>query len=360
MKYGLKIDHVSFLGPDGNPTTKEFPSFVHTPNELVRMYSLMFLTRALDQKAINMFKFGQIGTYASTLGEEAVDVGAGCAIMETPGNIFAPYYRNQGTLIVMRGVQAFLSTLLFWGGDERGNKIADKDSLMPFAVPIGTQFSIAVGLAKGRRLLSKDGAIVVTGGDGSTSKSDFNTALNEAAIMKLPVVFLIKNNQWAISMPLHEQTRTRPLALRAAGFGMPSMTVDGNDVIAVRHAVSLAILHARAGKGPMMVEAQTYRLADHTTVDSAKQYRSEEEVARAWNDEPLARVKKFLMDRGRWSEEQDALLGETSKKQATEIQEAYLSLPRQTPGDLIDHLFEQLPDVQSYREQRAKLIGKEV
>ncbi|OGZ06402.1 MAG: hypothetical protein A2762_02785 [Candidatus Lloydbacteria bacterium RIFCSPHIGHO2_01_FULL_54_11] len=360
MKYGFKIDHVGFLDANGDLATDGLPSFAKDPSELVRMYKHMVMTRTLDQTAINMFRVGQIGTYASTLGEEAVDVGAGCALTETEGNVFVPYYRNQGTLLVAKGTEAFLSTLLFWGGDERGNMLADPDSLFPLTVPIGTQFPIAVGLAKGRRLLGKEGAVVVSGGDGSTSKGDFNTSLNEAATKKLPVVFLIKNNQWAISMPVREQTATSPLALRAAGFAMPAVLVDGNDVIAVRHTLLRAIQIARSGGGPTFVEAVTYRLADHTTVDNAKDYRNQEEVDRAWKNEPLLRLKKFLIREGHWNEsEESAWLAET-KKEATRIRDAYLAFPPQDPKELIDFLFETVPDVQSCREQRALLIAKGV
>lgn len=359
MKYGFKIDHYSFLDANGN-LVDELPPFAKDSNELIRMYKMMVMTRELDQKAINMFKVGQIGTYASTLGEEATDVGVGCALLETLGNVFAPYYRNHGTVIVIKGVESFRAILQFWGGDERGNELVNADSLLPFAVPIGTQFPIAVGCAKGRRLLKKEGAVVVTGGDGSTSKGDFNSSLNEAATKKLPVVFVIKNNQWAISMPIAEQTATHPLALRGVGFAMPAKTVDGNDVIAVRHVVSLAIAHARAGNGPTLIEAQTYRLADHTTVDNAKGYRDQNEVDRAWQSEPLARMKKFLVGKGYWSEKEESALVQVAKDNATKIQDSFLALPQQQSSDLVSYLFEQVPDVASYREQLAELKRKGV
>lgn len=357
MKYSFKVDHFSFLGADGN-LIKELPTFASDPAELVRMYKYMVMTRALDQEAIRMYKAEQIGTYASTLGEEAVDVGVGCALLETPGNVFAPYYRNHGTLLAVKGEQSFLSTLLFWGGDERGNLLADRESLLPFAVPIGTQFPISTGVAKGRRLLKKAGAIVVTGGDGSTSKGDFSSSLNEAATKKLPVVFVIKNNQWAISMPVAEQTATHPLALRGSGYAMPSSTVDGNDVIAVRHAVTLAIARARSGGGPSLIEAQTYRLADHTTVDQAKQYRDEEDVNRAREREPLIRLRKFLINHEWWGDAKESALNEDAKRTAEEMRKAYLSYPRQATADLVKYLFEHVPDVASYREQLAEIIKK--
>lgn len=357
MKYSFKIDHVGFLDASGNVVV-EFPTFASDPLELVRMYKYMVTTRALDQKAINMFRSGQIGTYASTLGEEAVDVGVGCALLETPDNVFAPYYRNHGTLLVVKGAKSFRSTLQFWGGDERGNLLADPESLLPFAVPVGTQFPISTGVAKGRRLLKKAGAIVVTGGDGSTSKGDFNSSLNEAATKKLPVVFVIKNNQWAISMPVAEQTATHPLALRGSGYATPASVVDGNDVIAVRHAVSLAIARARSGGGPSLIEAETYRLADHTTVDNAKDYREQAEVDHAWQREPLLRMKKFLIEKGYWSEEEETALIQVAKDVATKIQDEYLAFPPQEPSDIVNYLFEKVPDVMSYREQLAEIIKK--
>ena len=357
MKYGIKIDHISFIDEHG-VLTDPLALFVNDPAALVHMYELMVITRALDQKGINMSKVRQVGTYASTLGEEAVDVGIGCAILDAPGTVFAPYYRNHGTLIALKGEMAFLSTLLFWGGDERGNQISDADSLLPFAVPIGTQFPIATGLAKGRRLLKKAGAIVVTGGDGSTSKGDFNSSLNEAATKKLPIVFVIKNNQWAISMPLSEQTATNPLAMRASGYAMQAKVVDGNDVLAVRHAVSLGIAHANAGKGPMLIEAKTYRLADHTTVDSAKDYRGDDEVEAARTREPVARMRKFLVNSGHWEAKQEDALIKRVTDTANNIQKLYLETPPQASSDMLNYLFEQIPDVSSCREQLAEITRK--
>lgn len=361
MKYGLQIDHVVFLDANGS-LTGEIPSFAQHSSELVRMYKLIVLTRVFDQKAISMFLSGKIGTYPSSLGEEAIDVGLGCALEETPGNFFAPYYRNHGTFLARNGIEAFLQNLLFWGGDERGNSLASPESCLPFVIPIGTQYGMAVGVAKGRRLQKKEGAVVVVGGDGSTSKGDFSTALNEAATKKLPVVFVIKNNRWAISMPVAEQTRTHPLALRGSGFAMHAKTVDGNDVIAVRHAASVAIAQARQGGGPTLIEAQTYRLADHTTVEigTKQPYRKQEEVDRAWQSEPLLRMRKLLTERGYWSEEKEMLFTEEAKKQMEEIETAYLAYPQQKPGDMVEYLFERVPDVASYREQLARLTGKEV
>ena len=362
MRYELKIPEYGFLDPEGNLLCKEedLPAFARDPNELTAMYRAMVLTRVVDQKAVNMHKTGMMGTYASSLGEEAVDVGTGYALDETLGNIFAPYYRNHGTLLVMFGPEIFSKIFLFWGGDERGNMFADADRCLPFAVPIGTQFPIAVGLAKGRRLLGKEGVVVVSGGDGSTSKGDFNTSLNEAAVRKLPVVFLIKNNQYAISMPVKEQTATRPLALRGGGFAVYSMIADGNDVIAVRHAVGLAIARAREGKGPVLVEAQTYRLADHTTVDAAKDYRDQEEVDRARANEPLLRLRRLLIRRGWWDDAREAALLAESERKAEEIKQGYLAIPRQRTEDLVEFLYEKIPDVYSYREQLAELKRKGV
>lgn len=359
MKYGFKIDHVGYLDENGR-LTEELPPFAKDPDELVRMYKMMVTMRVLDQKAVNMFKVGQIGTYPSSLGEEAIDIALGYALEETPGNFFAPYYRNHGTLLVRDGIDVFLQVLLYWGGDERGNTPANPESYLSYVIPIGTQYAIAVGVAKGRRLLKKEGVVMVVGGDGSTSKGDFNNALNEAAVEKLPVVFVIKNNRWAISTPVAEQTATHPLALRGSGFAIPSTIVDGNDVIAVREVASLAIRHAREGHGPVLIEAQTYRLADHTTVDNAKEYRDQEEVDHARKSEPLLRMKKFLIERKCWSDEDDArLIAEVGQK-ATELQNAYLAYPRQQSADLVNYLFESLPDVSSYREQLAQLIKRGV
>ena len=199
--------------------------------------------------------------------------------------------------------------LLYWGGDERGNLSSGPAHDFPFCVPVGSQAPHAAGVAYAFKLRKEPRVAVCLLGDGATSKGDVYEAMNFAGVHKLPVVFVINNNQWAISVPLKMQTACATLAQKAIAAGFPGEQVDGNDVIAVRQAVEEAIAGARAGRGPRLIEAITYRLGDHTTADDASRYRPAEEVQARWKEEPIARLRTYLVGQKAWgkAEEEAAL-----------------------------------------------------
>lgn len=299
-------------------------------------YQHMVLIRALDKKAVALQRTGQMRTYPSCLGQEAIGVGIGLALENN--DVFVPYYRDQATLY-LRGV-ALHQILQIWGGDERGHLFegaARRD--LPLCIPIATQMTHAAGVAIALKSRGEHQACLVTCGDGATSKGDFSEALNLAALWQLPMVCVINNNQWAISVPLHKQTACQTLSQKAVAAGMRGIQVDGNDVAAVYQAVNHALAKARQGKGPTLIEAISYRLSDHTTADDATRYRDPEQVNQAWEREPVKRLQSWLYSHGAWSPEQENVLLERVRQQLDEAVSTYLNTPTQSPDEFLRYQF---------------------
>ena len=341
----FRIPYRQVLDPEAR-LVGDLPEFAKDPEELLRLYRLMVLTRSFDSKAINLQRTGKLGTYASSLGHEAAHVGVGAAMR--PEDCFAPMYREYGAQF-WRGVK-MEEVLLYWGGDERGNDFAGPRHDFPWCVPIATQCLHAAGAAMAFKLRNEPRCAVTIIGDGGTSQGDFYEALNLAAVRELPVVFVVVNNKWAISVPLSLQTASKTLAQKAVAAGMPGIQVDGNDVIAVRQTMEEALQRARAGEGPMLVEAVTYRLSDHTTADDASRYRDKSEVEESWKIEPLIRIRKYLIETGAWSKDEEEALKADCGKQVDAAVAAYLDTPVQPVESIFDHMFAELPE--SMVEQR--------
>ena len=332
------IQHEQVLDASG-ALVGTLPAFATDPAELVRMYRMMTLARTMDAKAVNLQRTGKLGTYASCLGHEATHVGVGAAM--APEDVLAPVYREYGTQL-WRGV-TMREILLYWGGDERGSDFAGPRHDFAWCVPIATQTMHAAGAALAFRLRGEPRCAVAYIGDGGTSEGAFYEALNLAGARKLPVVFVVVNNGWAISLPLAQQTAAETLAQKGIAAGVPGIQVDGNDVIAVRKVVGDALARARSGGGPTLVEALTYRLSDHTTADDASRYRDPEEVRQAWVLEPLLRLRRYLSGIGAWGEAAEQALHSDSARQVEAAVAEYLATPRQSTDAMFDTLFETLP-----------------
>jgi pyruvate dehydrogenase E1 component alpha subunit len=233
--------------------------------------------------------------------------------------------------------------LLYWGGDERGSDFKGPRADFPVCIPVSTQFAHAAGVALAMKLRSEPRVAVAIGGDGATSKGDFYEALNIAGAWRLPVVYVINNNQWAISVPRSAQTAAETLAQKAIAVGIPGIQVDGNDVIAVRDAIARALERARHGEGATLIEAVTYRLSDHTTADDARRYRSDAEVSAHWKEEPIARLRAHLVARSAWSKADETALISDCREKIEAATAAYLAVPPPAPTDMLDYLFETLP-----------------
>jgi 2-oxoisovalerate dehydrogenase E1 component alpha subunit len=348
----FEVRRRAYLAPDGT-TRGPLPGWAADADALVPLYRGMVLTRAFDLKAVALQRTGRLGTYAVSLGQEAVSVGVASAMRAE--DVLLPSYRDNAALL-WRGVK-MEEILLYWGGDERGSRWSGPPHDFPFCVPVGSQAPHAAGVAYAFRLRKEPRVAVCLFGDGATSKGDVFEAMNFAGVWKLPVVFVAVNNQWAISVPLHLQTAAQTLAQKAIAAGFPGEQVDGNDVIAVRTALDAAIADARAGDGPRFIEALTYRLGDHTTADDAARYRPPGEVQLHWKEDPIARLRAHLVSRNRWDKAQEEALARECQQEIDAAVERYLATPARSPETMFDHLYAQLPGV--YSGQRRQLGGSD-
>ena len=344
----FEIEHLQYLDPAGTLRKGELPDCAKNIDALVESYKLMLFTRSFDTKAVALQRTGKLGTYASCLGHEAVHVAVGQALQLD--DVLGISYREYGAMFA-RGVKP-REVLLYWGGDERGSDFSGPAHDYPFCVPISTQCLHAAGAALAFKLRGEPRCALAMCGDGGTSKTDFYAALNSAGAYELPLVLVVVNNQWAISVPRKAQTGAKTLAQKGIAGGLESVQVDGNDYIAVRAACDHALKRARNGHGGTVIEAVTYRLGDHTTADDARRYREDAEVKAAWEREPMLRLKKWLIDQGAWSEEKETDWKKECGKRVDEEVDAYLAVPPPPIESMFDYLYADMPvDVKAQRDE---------
>lgn len=350
----FEIFHTQFIDPAGQ-ARGELPAFAQDREQLRSMYRWMVLTRAFDKKAVALQRTGQLGTYAACLGQEAIGVGLGLAMKRE--DIFMPAYREYACQFI-RGVK-MRDILLYWGGDERGMSFEGTGSPhdFPLSVPIGTHIPQSIGVAYAVKLKQEKRVVVASCGDGATSKGDFYEAVSSAKVWDLPIVFLVNNNRWAISMPSSHQTGAQTFAQKAFAGGMPGEQVDGNDVVASRFVLERAIERARAGGGPSLVEALTYRLHDHTTADDARRYRSEDEVKAAWDKCPIKRMKAWLAAQNLWSDADEQKTAEEGTALAEAAAQEFVKVPPESPEAIFDSLYARLPKAYEWQRDEVKAAG---
>lgn len=346
----FEVRYRNYLAPDGS-INRQLPACASDTRLLIGLYRAMVLVRAFDLKAVALQRTGRLGTYAASLGQEAVSVGVASAMREE--DVLLPSYRDNAALI-WRGVK-LEEILLFWGGDERGNRFSGAVQDFPFCIPVGSQAPQAAGVAYAFKLRKEPRVAVCLFGDGATSKGDVWEAMNFAGVHRLPVVFVVTNNQWAISVPLRLQTASETLAQKAIAAGFISEQVDGNDVVAMHAAAEAAIDDARNGQGPRFIEAVTYRLGDHTTADDAARYRPPEEVQARWKEEPIARLRSYLAGQNVWSKTEEERLAAECQQRIDAAVERYLAVKPRPPETMFDHLYAKLP--KAYASQRCELEG---
>ena len=334
----FQVDFTRFLDPQGEALAP-LPDFAQDPAVLLPLYRAMHLTRIFDSKAIALQRTGKLGTFASALGQEAVGVGVASAMAGE--DVLVPSYRDHGAQF-LRGVK-MEEVLLYWGGDESGSNYAGPRSDFPVCVPIATQVCHAAGAAYAFKLREEARVAVCFLGDGATSKGDFYEGLNFAAAWQAPMVVIINNNQWAISVPRERQTAARTLAQKAIAAGIEGVQVDGNDIVAVRHAAQQALDKARDGGGPAVIEAISYRLGDHTTADDATRYRDAEAVEKQWAFEPILRLRNYLLRLETWDAKREEQLAKECTEAVNAAVEAYLATPPPPVTAMFDQLFATLP-----------------
>jgi pyruvate dehydrogenase E1 component alpha subunit len=330
----VNFETVGFLDQNGQ-LQRPLPEGLTSRERLADLYRTMVQTRVFDAAAIKLQRTGFLGTYPSGEGQEAI--GAGIGIAMRPDDVLVPYYRDIATQI-QRGV-LLEEILRYWGGDEWGMHYQHQPYDFPISVPIATQSCHAVGLAYAMKYRRQARAVVTTCGDGATSKGDFYESINLAGVMGLPVVFVVNNNRWAISVPLRKQTAAPTIAHKALAAGIRGYRVDGNDPIAVYQVMSEALALAREHHQASLVEALTYRLCDHTTADDASRYRPQQELDDARKLEPLIRFKAYLRKEHQWSDAEDEAVYAHCDARVRQSVDAYRAFPAQPPGEFFDYMF---------------------
>jgi len=320
--------------------------------EMQKMYRLMVFTRLWNAKALSLQRQGRMGTLASVRGQEAANIGMGLAL--GPNDWFCPSFREYGAMFV-RGV-APRELFRYWGGDSRGARLPEGSRVLPVCITVGSHLLHAAGIAWGAKMRKEKLAVMSSSGDGSTSQGDFHEALNFAGVFKLPVVFVIQNNHWAISVPVAKQTASETLAEKHCAYGIDGARVDGNDIFAVYQTIKRFLKDARDNFKPALVELVTYRMDDHTTADDASRYRSEEMVAPWRARDPIDRLKRYLAAERGWDEKKEqSLLDELS----AEVEQAvadYEGSSHPDPAEMFENLYAEMP--WHLKEQRAEMLRR--
>ncbi|UCF90642.1 MAG: pyruvate dehydrogenase (acetyl-transferring) E1 component subunit alpha [Desulfobacterales bacterium] len=333
------IEYLSILDEKGQLDKELEPNL---PAELLlRLFRFMVLARRFDERLLNLQRQGRIGTFPPIKGQEAAQLGAVAPLQ--PTDWMVPAFREAAAEF-WRG-RPLSSVIVYNNGFNEGGRIADDRNDFPISVPVGSQILHAVGIGWAIKYRQKKDVVMTFFGDGATSEGDFHEGLNFAAVFQAPVVFVCQNNQWAISVPLAKQTRSKTLAQKALAYGMPGIRVDGNDILAVYSAAREAVARARGGGGPTLIECVTYRLEMHTTADDPKKYRSEEEVEQWSQRDPLPRFQKYLIGKGLLSEEKVAAQeAEIAAEIQTAIEAAEVQMQKLgEPLDMFAHAYAAMP-----------------
>ena len=267
-----------------------------TIDQIGELYEAMVISRVYDHKASAMQRQGRLATYAQFEGQEACQIGS-VAPLEARDWLVGTY--RDAAAMWFHGYP-WINLVLGRTGDERGGGAPDGVNVLPPSITVGGHMIHAVGLAWAEQLRGSGAVALTLFGDGATSEGDFHEAMNFAGVFSIPTIFFCQNNGWAISMPRERQTASETIAIKADGYGMPGVLVDGNDLLAVVSATTEAVERARAGAGPTLIEALTYRMGPHTTADDAGRYRNEADVSDWAARDPLERVRRYLDAQGRW------------------------------------------------------------
>ena len=333
---------VQLLTPEGEFSAHPGYPDQPDPDRLRTWYRDMVLVRRFDGEAVSLQRQGQLGLWASSLGQEAAQVGSGQAL--APQDYAFPTYRDHG-VVWSRGMD-LVELLPMFRGTSLGGWDPNRHNVHLYTIVIGAQTLHAAGYAMGVQRdgavgtgdPARDTAVITYFGDGAASEGDVSEAMNFASVFNVPLVFFCENNQWAISEPNERQTRV-PLHRRATGFGFPGVRVDGNDVLAVNAVTRAALNRARAGEGPTLIEAFTYRMGAHTTSDDPSRYRSEAEVELWRLRDPIERVRAYLARNGHADEAFFAEVDAEAAKVGARARRECLALEPPAPETMFDHVY---------------------
>ncbi|HTF49744.1 MAG TPA: thiamine pyrophosphate-dependent dehydrogenase E1 component subunit alpha [Pseudonocardia sp.] len=304
------------------------------PDVLLGGYRAMVAARRLNDQAGALVRQGRLAVYPSSHGQEACQVTAASVLAD--GDWLFPTYRDTAA-VVARGVDP-LEVLTLLRGDWHCGYDPVAHKVAPQATPLATQLLHAVGVAHAARLKGVDTVVMALCGDGATSEGDFHEALNFAAVFAAPVVFLVQNNKYAISVPLARQSVAPSLAAKGVGYGVPGIQVDGNDLAALTVVLTEAVDRARQGAGPTLVEADTYRIQAHTNADDASRYRTEDEVRHWVPRDPLTRLRAYLVDQGALDAEGEAGITAAAEEMAARLRAGMAAEVTVDPMELFEHV----------------------
>ncbi|MFJ2554994.1 MULTISPECIES: pyruvate dehydrogenase (acetyl-transferring) E1 component subunit alpha [unclassified Streptomyces] len=325
------------------------------PALLLRLYAELVRGRRFNAQATALTKQGRLAVYPSSTGQEACQVAAALALRDQ--DWLFPSYRDT-LAAVARGLDP-VQALTLLRGDWHTGYDPHEHRIAPLSTPLATQLPHAVGLAHAARLRGDDVVALALVGDGGTSEGDFHEALNFAAVWRAPVVFLVQNNGFAISVPLAKQSAAPSLAHKAVGYGMPGRLVDGNDAVAVHRVLDEALGRARRGGGPTLVEAVTYRIDAHTNADDATRYREGGEVETWRAHDPVRLLERELTARGVLDEDGITKAAESAETMAARLRDRMNADPVLDPMDLFAHVYaERTPQLREQEDQlRAELAA---
>jgi len=351
-------DVIRVLREDGSLDPEHDPGL--SPDEVITIFRHMVLTRLIDERLVALQRQGRIGFHIGSVGEEAAVLGSAYAMREQ--DWLFPCYREFGAAL-MRGLPlgTFIDNMFGNANDTvKGRQMPDhytskKTRWLSISSPVGTQITQAVGLAWAAKLQKRDEAALVYFGDGATSSGEFHSGMNFAGVFRVPVVFFLRNNGWAISVPVERQTASRTFAEKGAAYGVPGVRVDGNDMFAVVSVTRRALADATRGDGPTLIEALTYRMGGHSTSDDPNRYRGQD-MLEPWVDrDPIERLRRFLVQQGLWDKRQEEELNadvDRRFREAVTVSERTLPPPLET---MFEDVYAEPP--WHLVEQRAELLG---
>ena len=346
----FKVEYLQILDENGSCDESLMPKI--SSEDIKKMYEMLILIRVFDQKAFNMQRQGRLGTYIQFKGQEACQIGS-AAVLEDKDWVF-PMYRNSGLLIARK--HPIVQIFQYWNGDERGMKSPDNVNNFPIAIPVGTHIIHAAGAAWAAKLKGTKQIAITYFGEGATSKGDFHEAMNFAGVFQVPCVFFCENNQYAISVPRPKQTHSETIAQKAIAYGIEGIQVDGMDIFAVYKSTKDAVEKARAGKGPTLIEAFTYRMCDHSTSDDASRYRSKEELEMWMKKDPVDRLEKYMRKKGLLDDAYREKVLNQSKEIVEKAVTEFEKIQAPDPKDMFKYVYAEMTEQQ--KEEMKDILGQ--
>ena len=333
----------------GNLINKAYKTTL-TNAKIKEAYSFMVLSRQQDTYMSQLQRQGRMLTFAPNFGEEALQVATSLAM--TKNDWFVPAFRSNATMLHL-GVP-LINQMIYWNGNENGSKMPEGVNVLPINVPIATQISHAAGIAYGMKLTKQKAVAVTFIGNGGTAEGEFYEAINMASIHEWPAVFAINNNKWSISTPEELESASVTIAAKAVAMGVPSVRVDGNDLLASYEAMQEAVDYAKSGKGPVIIEFITWREGPHTTSDNPRIYRTEEQEKEEEKAEPFHRIEKYMIDNKIMTQAQIDKMREDQLNIVKDTYQESMKVIDATIDEVFDHTYENLTE--NLKEQKAEAI----